>query len=330
MNESDAMKPKSCCTPSRNSIDGFMPLASFENLADTAGPALTDEGMVVIPGGHFLMGGEGKETWQQDGEGPVREVSVNSFLIDACAVSNEQFLKFVNATGFVTEAERFGWSFVFQLHIPRKQREQLQQTKAVAGLEWWLAVPDASWKQPTGAGSNIDDIPDHPVVHVSWNDALAYCHWASKRLPTEAEWEFAARGGLEQKIWPWGNSLLRSGKFRCNIFQGDFPKKDTGKDGFKGTCPVDTYEPHGFGLYNCVGNVWEWCLDWFSPAYHRIRTDLVINPTGPPTGTQKIQKGGSYLCHESYCNRYRLSARIGNTPDSSGGNVGFRCVRSLE
>ena len=331
MAESDASRPKSCCTPSRGLIesDSAESLASLEIIGEPDTSEVSDEGMVEIPGRTFLMGGEGRETWQQDGEGPVREISVNPFRIDTCAVSNEQFAKFADATGFVTEAERFGWSFVFHLHLPKKQREQLRQSKAVAGLEWWLAVPQAFWKQPMGPGSGIDNVLDHPVVHVSWNDAQAYCRWAGKRLPSEAEWEFASRGGLEQKIWPWGNSLLRGGRFRCNIFQGDFPKKDTGKDGYKGTCPVDSFEPNDFGLYNCVGNVWEWCQDWFSADYHRIRTDLTENPTGPPSGTSRVQRGGSYLCHDSYCNRYRLSARIGNTPDSSGGNLGFRCVRDL-
>ncbi|MGZ0174725.1 MAG: SUMF1/EgtB/PvdO family nonheme iron enzyme, partial [Planctomycetales bacterium] len=178
MNEPDSSKPKSCCTPSRGSVvGGDTPLASLEILPEAEGAGLSSEGMVEIPGGAFLMGGEGPETWQQDGEGPVREVSVDSFQIDACAVSNEQFSKFVDATGYITEAERFGWSFVFQLHIPKKQREQLRQTKAVAGLEWWLAVSGASWKHPTGPRSAIDDILDHPVVQVSWNDAQAYCRW---------------------------------------------------------------------------------------------------------------------------------------------------------
>lgn len=331
MADSDTPQPKSCCTPSRDSVAGDpVPLTSLEIPVDSGDALSIDEGMVEIPGGSFLMGGEGPETWQQDGEGPVREVSVDSFMIDACAISNEQFARFVKATGYITEAERFGWSFVFQLHIPKKKREQLRQTKAVAGLEWWLAVPEASWKQPTGPGSGIDDILDHPVVQVSWNDAQVYCQWAGKRLPTEAEWEYAARGGLEQKIWPWGNALLRGRSHRCNIFQGDFPKKDTGKDGYRGTCPVDAFEPNGYGLFNCVGNVWEWCQDWFSPEYHRVRPDLTDNPTGPPTGTTRVQRGGSYLCHDSYCNRYRLSARIGNTPDSAGGNLGFRCVRGVE
>lgn len=328
MKASDNSSPKSCCTPSREAADAdSAPLASLQMLTPSESAEASSDGMVEVPGGRFLMGGEGPETWQQDGEGPVREVRVNPFLIDTFAVTNQKFAEFIEATGYATEAERFGWSFVFHLHIPKKQREQIRQTKAVAGLEWWLAVPDTSWKQPTGGGSGIDKILDHPVVHVSWNDAQAYCRWAGKRLPTEAEWEFAARGGREQSVWPWGNSLLRSGKFRCNIFQGDFPKKDTGKDGYKGTCPVDAFEPNGFGLYNCVGNVWEWCEDWLSVDYHKVRKDLCDNPTGPPSGKDRIQRGGSYLCHDSYCNRYRLSARIGNTPDSSGGNVGFRCVR---
>lgn len=318
---------KSCCTPSRDTAaSDEAPLASLSILGQKQ---LSDDGMVKLDGGTFLMGGEGKETWPQDGEGPVRKVTVSPFLIDICAVTNQQFAEFVDSTGYTTEAERFGWSFVFHLHLTRKRREELRSERAVMGLEWWLSVPEAFWKQPFGPGSNIDDVLSHPVVHVSWNDAQAYCQWAGKRLPTEAEWEFAARGGHEQKIWPWGNSLKKAGHFRCNIFQGDFPKKDTGKDGFRGTCPVDEYEPNSFGLYNCIGNVWELCQDWFSPDYHQKHPELNENPVGPSTGTKKMQRGGSYLCHDSYCNRYRLSARTGNTPDSSGSNVGFRCVRDV-
>jgi formylglycine-generating enzyme required for sulfatase activity len=317
--------PKSCCTPSAGVREPLQPLIDPSPSCEAAGS--TDE-MVRLDGGSFLMGSESKEAWAEDGEGPVRSVSVNPYWIDTHSVTNRQFAEFVGATDYRTEAERFGWSFVFHLHLRKKQREGLRTKRAVAGLTWWLSVPEACWRQPFGAGSEFaDELGDHPVVHVSWNDALAYARWAGKRLPTEAEWEFAARGGLEQQTWPWGNRLLSRGHHRCNIFQGDFPKKDTGADGYKGTCPVDEFEPNGFGLYNCVGNVWEWCQDWFNPEYHKVRPDLADNPTGPPNGTKRSQRGGSYLCHDSYCNRYRVSARIGNTPDSSGSNVGFRCVR---
>ena len=315
--------PKSCCTPSAGDRE---PLFTLEVPSAETTSTL---GMVRLDGGTFRMGSEGKEAWSEDGEGPVREVTLDPFWIDATAVANTQFAEFVDATGYQTEAERFGWSFVFHLHLTKKRREELRQKRAVAGLTWWLSVPDACWRKPFGAGSTIDDWMDHPVVHLSWNDASAFARWCGKRLPTEAEWEFAARGGLDQQTWPWGNSLLSRGRHRCNIFQGNFPKKDTGADGFKGTCPVDAFEPNAYGLFNCVGNVWEWCQDWFGPTYHTVRSDLTDNPTGPPNGTKRSQRGGSYLCHDSYCNRYRVSARIGNTPDSSGSNVGVRCVRDV-
>jgi formylglycine-generating enzyme required for sulfatase activity len=285
--------------------------------------------MVRLDGGEFLMGCDGPKAWPADGEGPVREVTVSPFLIDACAVSNEHFLQFVEATGYETDAEQFGWSYVFHLHLSKKQRDSLKQTRAVVGLEWWLAVPHANWRSPRGPGSSFKQIPKHPVVHVSWNDAVAYSRWARKRLATEAEWEYAARGGLQQQTYPWGNQLKPAGKHRCNIFQGRFPREDCGDDGYRGTAPVDAYEPNSVGLYNCVGNVWEWCQDWFSADYHQVWPNLVDNPSGPPTGDRRVQRGGSYLCHDSYCNRYRVSARIGNTPDTSGGNVGFRCARDV-
>lgn len=262
-----------------------------------------------------------------DGEGPVREVEVNPFSIGRTTVTNAQFARFVDATGYQTEAERFGNSFVFHLHLPKKRRERLKKTRAVQGLGWWLAVSGACWRQPEGAGSSIDRRREHPVVHISWNDTSAYCRWIGGRLPTEAEWELAGRGGLERSVYPWGDEFKVNGKFRANIFQGRFPEVDTGEDGFKGTCPAEHFEPNGLGLFNCVGNVWEWCADWFSPDYHVRNPDERVNPKGPPTGERRVQKGGSFLCHDSYCNRYRISARIGNTPDSSGSNVGFRCVR---
>lgn len=283
--------------------------------------------MIRVASGTFLMGCDGPKAWEADGEGPVREITVRPFLIDACAVTNEEFAEFVEATNYKTEAERFGWSYVFHLHLSKKQMAKLKPTRSVAGLDWWLAVPHANWRSPRGPGSTYKQSLMHPVVHVSWNDADAYCRWAGKRLPTEAEWEYAARGGLEQQTYPWGDRLKPEGKHRCNIFQGRFPTEDKGDDGYRGTAPVDAYEPSRFGLYNIVGNVWEWCADWFSPDYHQVWPDLTDNPTGPPSGDRRVQRGGSYLCHDSYCNRYRVSARIGNTPDTSGGNVGFRCAK---
>ncbi|MEO6829155.1 MAG: SUMF1/EgtB/PvdO family nonheme iron enzyme, partial [Acidobacteriaceae bacterium] len=173
-------------------------------------------------------------------------------------------------------------------------------------------------------GANLLGREDHPVVHVSWNDAVAFTQWSGQRLPTEAEWEYAARGGLEQKIYPWGDKLRPNGEHRCNIWQGEFPKHDTGDDGYAGTCPVDAFPPNGYGIYSITGNAWEWCADWFSADFHRD-TDR-NNPTGPSTGTDRVIKGGSFLCHKSYCNRYRVAARSRNTPDSSTSNMGFRCA----
>jgi formylglycine-generating enzyme required for sulfatase activity len=286
--------------------------------------------MQLIPGGPFQMGSDRPEAWTADGEGPVRTISIAPFKIDLLAVTNLRFARFVDDTGYATESERFGWSFVFQLHIPKKKREELRKTRAVEGLDWWLAMPGADWIHPRGPESEItNELEDHPVVHISWNDAQAFCKWSGKRLPTEAEWECACRGGLEQKLYPWGNAYRKKNQPRCNIFEGEFPKKYNIRDPNRGTCQADAYEPNGFGLYNCVGNVWEWCLDWFSSDYHIKRPDIVDNPVGPPVGTKRIQRGGSHLCHDSYCNRYRTSARIGNTPDSAGGNVGFRCVADI-
>ena len=268
------------------------------------------------------MGSNDPAGFPKDGEGPVRRVTVDAFSVAACAVSNAQFAAFVDAMHYTTEAERFGWSFVFQLLVPDEvQRRHPQRPEATP---WWVPVTGATWRHPEGPGSTLEGRGDHPVVHVSWRDAAAFAAWAGARLPTEAEWEFAARGGLEQRRYPWGDTLTPRREHRCNIWQGEFPARNTLGDGFLGTAPVDAYRPNRYGLFNTAGNVWEWCSDWFHPTFH-VQGPRV-NPDGPPSGTARVLRGGSYLCHRSYCNRYRVGARSANTPDSSAGNVGFRCV----
>ncbi|WP_455429495.1 formylglycine-generating enzyme family protein [Nocardia tengchongensis] len=278
--------------------------------------------MVALPGGEFLMGGQDGDGYRSDGEGPVRRVRLDPFHLDARAVDNNRFAAFVAATGYRTEAERLGWSYVFAGFLPAEIRRKSQRPERTP---WWCGVEGATWDHPEGPGSALDDRADHPVVHVSWNDARAYCDWAGKRLPTEAEWEYAARGGLVGARYPWGDELEPDGEYRCNIWRGSFPAKNTAADGYRGTAPVDAFAPNGFGLYNMTGNVWEWCADWWTTAHD---TEPLINPSGPAAGDAKLIRGGSHMCHDSYCFRYRVAARSANTPDSSSAHTGFRCAQS--
>jgi formylglycine-generating enzyme required for sulfatase activity len=266
------------------------------------------------------MGDSFAEGYQADGEVPVHAVGLDSFRIDATAVTNRQFADFVEATGYKTEAEVYGTAAVFHLIVHAEQTDILGP---VVGSPWWLSVKGADWAHPTGPKQHWTEIPDHPVVQVSHNDALAYCAWAGRRLPTEAEWEYAARGGLASQRYPWGNNLMGTdGTHHCNIWQGTFPTINTQNDGYLSTAPVRSFPPNGFGLYEVSGNVWEWCSDWFLPKYYR--NSPATNPQGPSIGAGRVMRGGSYLCHDSYCNRYRVAARSHNTPDSSTGNCGFR------
>ena len=305
----------SCCTPGRDT-GTTAPAPQIRSAAPR------HKHMISLPAARFLMGTDDAEGYRADGEGPVREVELSPFAIETTTVTNAQFAAFVKESGYVTEAERFEFSFVFAGFLPA---ELERRSPVVHVAPWWRAVAGAYWKQPEGPGSDIAGRKNHPVVHVSWNDAQAYCAWADVRLPTEAEWEFAARGGLEQRRYPWGDELAPGGRHQANTWQGTFPTTNTGDDGHLGTAPVKSFRPNGFGLYNVVGNVWEWCGDRFSPDFHVTgpRTD----PSGPAEGTARVMRGGSHLCHSSYCNRYRVAARSSNTPDSSAGNIGFRVAR---
>jgi formylglycine-generating enzyme required for sulfatase activity len=276
--------------------------------------------MVRLARGAFLMGSEGPDAYSSDGEGPVHPVTVRPFSIETTAVTNGAFAAFVEATGHVTDAERFGWSFVFAGLLP----DDFPDTRGVARAPWWRQVMGADWRHPEGPASDVGGRLDHPVLHVSWNDAQAFCEWAGKRLPTEAEWECAARGGLEGMSFPWGDEFVPDGEHRMNVWQGTFPSENTLADGYYATAPVDAFPPNGYGLHNMTGNVWEWCADWYAPDYYRHSPPE--DPAGPASGTDRVMRGGSYLCHESYCRRYRVAARSASAPDSSTGNVGFRCA----
>ena len=319
------VETQSCCAPDRgeNASHTIARNTVQHGQSESSSPT---NGLVELDGAEFRMGTDDRR-FPADGEGPIRDVTVSDFGISAHLVTNADFDAFVSATGYVTDAERFEWSFVFKDFVSVEVERRVNQV--VQGSEWWWRVDGAFWREPEGPGTSVDDRGDHPVTHVSWTDATAYCEWIGGRLPTEAEWEYAARGGLDQARFVWGDELEPDGEHMCNIWQGEFPVRNTLHDGFHGTSPVAAYPANGYGLYDVAGNVWEWCSDWFSATFHRnARRVTRDNPKGPRKGSAKVIRGGSYLCHDSYCNRYRVGARTSNTPDSSTGNLGFRVVAS--
>ena len=242
-------------------------------------------------------------------EAPVHEVTLQSFRIDAHEVTVAEFALFVAATGYETDAERFGWSGVFGM----KARE-------------WLRVDGANWRAPEGPGSPV--APDEPVTQVSWGDASEYARWAGKRLPTEAEWEYAARGGLEGQAYAWGSELRPGGKPVANWWQGTFPERNTKEDGFLTRAAVKSFKANGYGVHDMAGNVWEWCADWYADdSYARSQRD---NPTGAQSGVERVMRGGSFLCAENFCANYRVAGRGHAPPDTGLNNVGFRCAKGVE
>ncbi len=320
-----------CCAPAGSATTGRDDrLGRAVPAGVRPGPRST-RGQVRVPGGTFWMGDSHGDGDPADGEQPVHAVRLSPYLIDAKCVTNAQFAAFVKATRYVTEAERDGVSAVFHLAVEAAPADVL---RAAAGVPWWVAVRGADWRHPRGPRSDVGSMQNHPVVHVSWHDAQAYCRWAGKRLATEAEWEHAARGGLDRARYPWGDELTSGGRWRCNIWQGEFPNRNTLDDGYLTTAPVTAFQPNGHGLHNTVGNVWEWCQDAFRATEYAEREGAaaVVDPiAAEPTGTdagqvRRVMRGGSYLCHDSYCNRYRVAARSSNTAESSAGNIGFRCA----
>ncbi len=329
----------------RKIVQAEAPRASTQSSTSNAG-------MLKIPGGTFWMGAADDKG--RPDEYPLHQVKVRGFWMDETEVTNAQFAAFVAATGYVTTAEKPILWEELQTQLPPGTPKPADSLLAPSSLvfvpsigpvelldysQWWQFRRGADWRHPEGPQSNIVGRENHPVVHVSWDDAQAYAQWAGKRLPTEAEWEWAARGGLDQQEFPWGSESIEQGKPRANTWQGQFPYADTGSDGFKTTtAPVKSFAPNAFGLYDMAGNVWEWCSDNYRADCYQnllVTSQVSDNPAGPsdcfdpaePDVPKKVMRGGSFLCHGSYCSSYRCSARMKSSPDSGLIHTGFRCVR---
>jgi formylglycine-generating enzyme required for sulfatase activity len=341
---------KSCCTTAIPNRFGLKSSSKFNVVKDGKMPsAKNPEGMVWIPGGTFSMGGDNNQARQD--EFPKHTVKLDGFFMDVTEVTNAQFAKFVATTAYITTAEKdINWEDL-KKQLPSDTSKPDDEILKAASLvfvptesevslqdysQWWSWSHGANWKHPKGIESDIVGKENLPVVHISWDDANAYCQWAGKRLPTEAEWEFAARGGLEKNTYVWGNDSVVDEKKQCNYWQGIFPYKNDVTDGFFGSAPVKSFSPNGYGLYDMAGNVWEWCADNYNYKYYDEfeKVQITINPKGPlksydpdePLVAKKVMRGGSFLCNESYCSGYRVSARMKSSPDSSMEHLGFRCV----
>ena len=312
---------------------------------------LVNDGMVFIKGGEFMMGGDGEQANQD--ELPKHKVVVSSFWMDETEVTNDQFKRFVDETGYVTTAEKsIDWEDIKKVVPPGtpKPHDSLLAPSSLVFFEtktenlsdftqWWKLKRNANWRQPFGENSSIDGKGDHPVVHISWDDAQAYCEWAGKRLPTEAEFEYASRGGVENTLYSWGNEPVDLGNLKANVWEGKFPTNNKIKDEYYYTAPVKSFKPNKYGLYDIAGNVWEWCFDWYHYNYYEmVENQVSDNPQGPtnsfdpmePYSPKKVIRGGSFLCNDSYCSGFRNSMRMKSTVDSSSLHTGFRTVMDTD
>ena len=328
-----------CCVPGRDASPATRDISREIGAGDSREDAheIVARDLIALDGGTYRMGTDDAAGFPADGEGPVRPVTVSPFRISRYAVSNRQFRAFVEAAEYVTEAERFGWSFVFHLLVPQRG----VTVRGASGVApWWSAIDGACWHAPEGPGSTVDDRLDHPVIHISWHDAMAFCAWSGTRLPTEAEWEFAARGGRDGATYVWGDDFAPDGRMMANTWQGEFPWQNLAVDGYEGTSPVGAFPANGYGLYDMAGNVWEWTSDFFTPYHSADVVKSCCIPRNPRVATRaeglsgepgtvvprRVVKGGSHLCAPNYCLRYRPAARQGQAVDTSACHIGFRCI----
>lgn len=341
----------------RHTVHSCMPSSIIANVSLNSAATknnitINEDGMVYIPGGTFMMGGDNDQS--DADEFPKHEVMVSAFYMDSTEVTNARFAAFVEATGYITTAERkIDWEELKKTLPPGtpKVHDSLlvpaslvfTQTAGPVDLrdysQWWSWKPGANWKHPQGPGSSIEGKENYPVTQVSWFDAVAYCEWAGKRLATEAEWEFAARGGFAQQVYPWGNEPVNSGQAKTNSWEGRFPYYNEQRDGFITVAPVGSYQPNPYGLYDMAGNVWEWCSDWYDAKYYEALSGIKVkDPRGPSKSfdpldrftAKKSLRGGSFLCNDSYCSGYRVARRMKSSPDTGLEHTGFRCVKDVK